>query len=73
MAGEQPLEEQLWIKDKDKDDERNLVITLTQKGEKLRDNALCVPECIAKEFRLTPEEAASLYRILYKMLDDDPQ
>ena len=58
-------------KAKDKGDERNLVITLTEKGEKLQDKALCVPGSIAAEFHLTPEEAASMYKILYKMLDEE--
>lgn len=66
------LEEKRYIKkEKNKGDERNLVITLTEAGEKLQDEALCVPETIAKEFHLTPEEAATLYRILYKMLDSE--
>lgn len=66
------LEDKGYIKkDKDKDDERNLAITLTKDGEKLQDKALCVPETIAKEFHLTPEEATTLYRILYKMLDEE--
>ena len=66
------LEDKGYIKkEKDKSDERNLVITLTKTGEKLQDKALCVPETIAKEFHLTPEEATSLYRILYKMLDEE--
>ena len=66
------LEDKGYIKKtKDKDDERNLVITLTDEGEKLQDKALCVPETIAREFHLTPEEAASMYRILYKMLDEE--
>lgn len=66
------LEDKGYIKkEKDKGDERNLVITLTKTGEKLQDKALCVPENIAKEFHLTPEEATSLYTILYKMLDEE--
>lgn len=66
------LEEKRYIKkEKNKGDERNLVITLTEAGEKLQDEALCVPETIAKEFHLTPEEAATLYRTLYKMLDSE--
>lgn len=64
------LEEKGYIrKEKSRDDERNLVITLTETGRKLRDEALCVPEGIAREFNLNPDEAAALYRILYKMLD----
>ena len=58
-------------KSKDKGDGRNLVITLTPEGEKLRDRALCVPETIAAEFHLTQEEAAAMYRILYKILDEE--
>ncbi len=66
------LEDKGYIKkDKDKDDERNLLITLTKDNEKLQDKALCVPDTIAKEFHLTPDEATTLYRILYKMLDEE--
>lgn len=66
------LEDKGYIKkDKDKADERNLVITLTESGEKLKDEALCVPETISKEFHLTPDEATALYSVLYKMLDEE--
>jgi len=68
------LEDKVYIKkSKDKGDERNLVITLTEEGEKLQDNALGVPECIAREFHLTPEEALELYRVLYKILDEEKE
>ncbi|SDB36516.1 MarR family winged helix-turn-helix transcriptional regulator [Eubacterium oxidoreducens] len=59
------------VKAKDADDERNLMITLTETGEKLQDEALCVPETIAQEFHLAPEEGVALYQILYKMLDEE--
>ena len=49
-------------------DERNLIVTLTEKGEQLKDEAITVPESIARCSNLEPEEAATLYRILYKML-----
>ncbi|MCR5484560.1 MAG: MarR family transcriptional regulator [Clostridiales bacterium] len=66
------LEDKGYIKkDRDVKDERNLVITLTNSGEELKDKALCVPETIAREFNLTPDEAAFLYRILYKLLDEE--
>lgn len=52
-------------------DERNLVITLTESGRALQEKALCVPESIAKEFALTPEEAMSLYQTLYKILEQE--
>lgn len=66
------LEDKGYIeKSKDAYDERNLVITLTETGRELRDKALSVPECMAKEFHLTQEEANSLYQILYKLLDEE--
>ena len=68
----QKLESKGYIKkSKDPEDERNLVITLTKAGEKLKDKALDVPKGIACEINLSKEEAATLYTILYKMLDED--
>lgn len=68
----QKLQEKGYInKGKDKGDERNLVITLTEAGEKLKDQALSVPQTLAQELHLTEEDAAALYRILYRMLDED--
>lgn len=58
-------------KSRDMTDERNLVITLTEEGEALKDRALCVPQTIAQEFLLTPEEAGALYVTLYKILDQE--
>lgn len=58
-------------KEKSKTDERNLVISLTAKGEQLQERALCVPESIAQEFHLSSEEAMTLYRTLYKILDQE--
>ncbi len=47
------------------------MIPLTEAGEKLRDEAICVPETVAREFHLEPAEAAALYGILYKILDGE--
>ena len=60
-------------KTKDVRDGRNLVITLTPQGKALQDKALAVPECLAKELPLTPQEAATLYQILYKILDEEKE
>lgn len=49
-------------------DERNLIVTITGQGEALKEKAITVPESMAKCSNLEPEEAAVLYRILYKML-----
>ena len=54
---------------KDKSDKRNLIISLTDEGEKLKEKAVDVPPSIAEEFNLSEEEATLLYKILYKILD----
>lgn len=50
-------------------DERNIVITLTDQGKKLKDQACNVPELLSEQLPLAAEEAKELYRILYKMID----
>jgi len=66
------LEEKGYItKEKDKNDERNLVITLTNKGEQLKEKAVDVPISLAKEMNLSPEKAQMLYSILYELLEED--
>lgn len=55
---------------KDKVDKRNIVISLTDKGKKLKEKAVEVPPSIAKEFNLSEEEAIQFYKILYKILDE---
>ena len=66
------LQEKGYIeKSKDVSDERNLVITLTQSGKELQNKALFVPECMAKEVHITEEESDLLYRILYKIIDNE--
>ena len=53
------------------EDERNLIVTITEKGKQLRNRAAEVPVKIAECSVLEPEEAAMLYQILYKMLGRD--
>lgn len=50
------------------EDERNLIVSITEAGLGLREKAASVPERIPKCSILEPEEAAALHRILYKML-----
>jgi len=50
------------------DDERNLVVTVTEAGMELREKAVEVPERMAGCLKLQPEEAAELYRLLYGLL-----
>ncbi|MBR6420439.1 MAG: MarR family transcriptional regulator [Oscillospiraceae bacterium] len=50
------------------EDERVLLASLTEKGMHLRDEAETIPQQIGTCIRLTPEEAMTLYRLLYKLL-----
>ena len=49
-------------------DERSLVVTVTDRGMALREEALSVPKAMAECLTLPKEEALTLYDILYKML-----
>ena len=53
------------------EDERYLVAITTDEGDALREKALKIPEKIAKQFNIEPEEAKELYRILYKILEQE--
>ena len=52
-----------------REDERNLIVSVTPAGEKLKERAAEIPARMARCLKLDPEEAAQLYRLLYKMLD----
>ena len=56
-------------RNRSKEDERNLIISVTENGMELRKQAKEVPMEIAKCVNLTPEEAMIMYKGLYKMLD----
>ena len=49
-------------------DERNLIVALTEEGERLRERALSVPDKMSQCVPLEPQEVAELYRLLYKIL-----
>lgn len=50
-------------------DEREVIITLTPSGDKLKDKALSVPKQIGSCIALSPDEAVQLHRILHKLID----
>ena len=65
------LEQKHYIsRQRSKEDERTLDVTLTSEGLALRDKALSVPEGMGKCVKLTSEEAQFLYKILHKILND---
>ena len=49
-------------------DERVLIVTITEVGDKLKEKAVCVPEQMAGCIHLEKEEAIQLYQLLYKIL-----
>lgn len=50
------------------EDERNLIVTITEEGISLRDDAIKIPPQISCCISLDQEESALLYRLLYKIL-----
>lgn len=56
------------VRSRSKEDERNLIVTVTEKGWELRDEALSIPEDMSSCVSLNPKEASELYRLLYKVL-----
>lgn len=51
-------------------DERVLMVEVTDKGFALREEAKSVPQKMAACTNLTPEEAQTLYKLLYKILGE---
>ena len=49
-------------------DERSVIITITEDGEKLRERAAAIPEKMGGCLPLSKEEGKELYRLLYKIL-----
>ena len=51
-------------------DERSFIITLTEKGRMLQEEAKDIPLQIGKCFNIAPEKAKQLYDLLYELLDE---
>ncbi len=49
-------------------DERNLNMTVTEKGMMLREKALVIREQMSKYINISNEEAKTLYELIYKVL-----
>lgn len=63
------MEKKGWVTRKRSDkDERVLNVTLTEAGERLKEEAVSIPAKIASCVNLEPEEAAALYKILHKLM-----
>ena len=65
------LEKKGWVeRNRSKEDERVLNVTITELGNQLKEEAVHVPEQIAGCVKLEPEEAMQLYKTLHKILDN---
>ena len=50
-------------------DERNLIVTITEAGEAMKDRALHIPFEMSKCITLPKDEIRELYRMLHKLLE----
>lgn len=63
------LEEKgLVSRSRSKEDERNLIVSITDEGMALKEQALNIPFQIGGCIKLEPEEAKNLYNLLYKVI-----
>ena len=56
-------------RERSKEDERSLIISITEKGDELRDNAIRIPQKVSACVNLDPKKAKALYSMLYELLD----
>lgn len=59
----------LLTRQRDPVDERSLRVTVTDAGEALKERVREIPYLMAESVRLTKEEAETLYKLLYKLLE----
>ena len=64
------LEEKKYVvRNRSKEDERNLIVSITQEGEALREQAVHIPMNLSACVNMDPQESQQLYHLLYKLLD----
>ena len=60
----------LIVRRRSETDERSVTVTLTEQGLALRERALAVPEKVGRCIPLAPDDAATLYELLYRVIGD---
>ncbi|MFI2742564.1 MarR family winged helix-turn-helix transcriptional regulator [Zhouia sp. PK063] len=60
----------LLTRKRSKNDERSIVISLTEKGEHLKTEAVYIPPTVFEALPLTREEVMELHYLLYKLIDN---
>ena len=67
----QKLEHKGFIKrERSNVDERNLCITITKEGEKLKEKAKVIPEKVGKCLNLSSDELVVFHKLIYKTLEN---
>ncbi len=61
----------ILVRTRSKDDERQVVISLTDEGKALKMKVAKVPQAVSDCVNLSPKEAEILYVLLYKLLGKD--
>lgn len=56
------------IRRRSTEDERDLIVTITESGEALKEKAITVPERLAACVELDPQKAQVLYALLYEVI-----
>ena len=54
---------------RDEKDERNLILTLTEAGEALKERAALIPPQMSACIRMDPQDAIQLYTLLHRLLN----
>lgn len=63
------LEEKGYVtRQRSSEDERDLIVTITDSGEALKDKAVTVPEQLGACVALDPQKARTLYELLYEVI-----
>lgn len=57
-------------RERSKEDERTLIVSITPEGEALKDRALCIPKKMGACVGITKSEMEQLYTLLYKVISN---
>ena len=64
------LEEKNYVvRNRSKEDERNLIVSITETGEDLKEQAVKIPMELGACVNVEPQEAQQLQKLLYKLLN----
>jgi len=56
-------------RERSREDERVVMVRITEKGEELKDKAVEIPSKVGNCITLSKEDAKSLYRMLYELIE----